>query len=96
MRRAILVGILGLSLALNVTSAFAMPVGPGGSGKSMDDLINDGYSCEHVATGFWECTKKGGSTYWCDASGQCESVRTIDPRRQIAAPRGGAGMTMQP
>jgi hypothetical protein len=43
----------------------------GSGGKTKDDLIRDGYSCEVVATGFQECTKTGSPTYWC--SGQaCE------------------------
>lgn len=33
-----------------------------------DTLKADGYTCELVSVGFWECTKSGGTTYWCDAT----------------------------
>jgi len=48
----------------------ALPIGQGG-GTTRDDLEKQGYKCEVVATGFWECTKDGSPTYWCDSSGSC-------------------------
>jgi hypothetical protein len=38
-----------------------------GAELSKDDLEGQGYTCEYVATGFWECTKPGSTTYWCDS-----------------------------
>jgi hypothetical protein len=94
MRRWIVMGILGLSLAMSTTSVFALPVGP--LGNKMDDLKSQGYTCEYVATNFYECTKAGSTTYWCDGTGACESVRTVDPgHRFVQAPRGTQVFTSQ-
>ena len=65
--------LIGLVLAISASSsAFALDNGAGGTGKSKSDLEKDGYSCEYVATNFWECTKNGETTYWCDSTGQCQ------------------------
>jgi hypothetical protein len=43
-----------------------------------ESLKGQGYTCEYVATGFWECTKPGGTTYWCDA-GSCQPKPLVGP-----------------
>lgn len=71
------------SVVLLVTSISASaPVAardnaPMGTGITKDSLEKDGYKCELVGVGFWECTKSGGTTYWCD-TGSCQPK----PRRQ--------------
>jgi hypothetical protein len=58
--------VLTLSMAVGAP-AFAMNNSPMGT-TTKDTLKADGYTCEYVATNFWECTKPGGTTYWCDAT----------------------------
>jgi len=67
---ALSVALLTLSAA-TITPALAMDNGPMGTGTTKSDLESQGYSCELVSVGFWECTKSGGTTYWCD-SGSCQ------------------------
>lgn len=62
--------LLTLSMAA-VGPAPAMDNGPMGTGTTKSDLESQGYSCELVGVGFWECTKAGSTTYWCD-SGSCQ------------------------
>ncbi len=79
-----------------VGHAMALDNNVGGAGKTRDDLEKDGYSCEYVATNFWECTKDGETTYWCDSTGQCiEKPLRVTPTRpwifqQGQMPNGGA------
>lgn len=61
-----------------VSPAMALDSAPMGTGKTRADLEKDGYKCELVATGFWECTKEGGTTYWCDA-GSCQPKPLVKP-----------------
>src|SRR5215207_6994125 len=58
--------VLTLSMAVGAP-ALAMNNSPMGT-TTKDTLTADGYKCEYVATNFWECTKPGGTTYWCDAT----------------------------
>ena len=58
--------VLTLSMAVGAP-AFAMDNNPMGT-TTKDTLKADGYTCEYVATNFWECTKPGGTTYWCDST----------------------------
>jgi len=60
-----------LALALAAAPALAVDNNPNGSGTTKADLEGQGYSCSLVSTGFWECTKDGSTTYWCDA-GSCQ------------------------
>lgn len=58
-----------LLLSISATaSAFAVdnniPLGT----DTKETLKGKGYTCEFVSTNFWECTKPGEPTYWCDAS----------------------------
>lgn len=87
MRRMIAAALLGLSLAFSASSSYALPIGANGSGKTMQDLKDAGYTCERVATNFIECTKSGESTYWCTDDGTCEQA----PAR--SGPRGGLKQT---
>lgn len=48
--------------------AFAMDNNQPMGTTTKDTLKADGYSCELVSVGFWECTKSGSTTYWCDAT----------------------------
>jgi hypothetical protein len=65
-----------MSTALLVASmaiaapALAMDNNPMGT-TTKASLEADGYTCELVGVGFWECTKAGGTTYWCD-TGSCQ------------------------
>jgi hypothetical protein len=61
--------LLAFSMAVAAPAA-AMDNGPM-STIPKAGLEADGYSCELVSTGFWECTKAGGTTYWCD-TGSCQ------------------------
>lgn len=46
-------------------------------------LEGQGYKCELVSVGFWECTKDGATTYWCD-SGSCQpKPRVQQPGRRL-------------
>jgi hypothetical protein len=60
---------LSLSMAM-AAPVLALDNSPMGT-ITKDTLKADGYTCEYVATNFWECTKPGGTTYWCDA-GSCQ------------------------
>jgi len=62
--------LLILSMA-SVAPVVAMDNGPMGTGTTKSDLESQGYTCELVSVGFWECTKSGSTTYWCD-SGSCQ------------------------
>jgi hypothetical protein len=54
----------------------ALPIGEGPT-VSKEDLQIQGYTCGVVSLGFWECTKPGSQTYWCDASScQPKPLRT--------------------
>jgi len=57
---------LTLSMALSAP-ALAMNNSPMGT-TTKETLKADGYTCEYIATNFWECTKPGGTTYWCDST----------------------------
>ena len=48
-----------------------------GADTTKEGLEKDGYKCELVSTGFWECTKNGQTTYWCDASSCQPKPRTV-------------------
>ncbi|MGN6682538.1 MAG: hypothetical protein ACTHKD_00840 [Devosia sp.] len=65
--------VLAATLALVVAAApaFAVDNNPNGTTITKSDLEGQGYSCSLVSTGFWECTKDGSTTYWCDA-GSCQ------------------------
>jgi hypothetical protein len=64
--------IIALSLfAALAAPAFARDNGAAGATVTKEGLEGDGYTCSVVSTGFWECTKPGGTTYWCDA-GSCQ------------------------
>jgi hypothetical protein len=65
--------LTGATLALSMAAApaLAMDNGAFGTAVTKSDLEGQGYSCDLVSTGFWECTKPGGTTYWCDA-GSCQ------------------------
>jgi|SRR6516225_6343902 hypothetical protein len=54
----------------------ALPIGEGGT-TTKDDLEAQGYKCEIVSVGFWECTKPGSPTYWC-------SFNTCAPKPRVA------------
>lgn len=79
----------------SVTAIFAAFViaaatGPAAADKNMGDLKGDGYSCVRVSVNFIECTKKGGTTYWCTDAGVCEAKarRAVDVD-SIRAPTSG-------
>jgi hypothetical protein len=58
----------------------ALPIGGGGP-TTKDALEKQGYKCELVATNFWECTKDGSPTYWCDSSScQPKPLRVVPTR----------------
>lgn len=64
--------------------AFARDNAPAGTGKTTDDLKKDGYTCVTVSTGFLECTKPGGDTYWCSSSTDCGvAPKTIKPQTRL-------------
>ena len=67
-----------LLVASAAMPAFARDNNPQGEGTTKKGLEDQGYKCELVATGFWECTKAGETTYWCDVS-SCQPK----PRRQV-------------
>jgi hypothetical protein len=49
-------------------------------------LEGQGYKCELVGVGFWECTKAGETTYWCD-SGSCQpKPRTLPKGHKLPKP----------
>jgi hypothetical protein len=63
-------------VTLAALAAFAAPAmardnAANGGTITKDSLEGDGYTCSVVSTGFWECTKPGETTYWCDA-GSCQ------------------------
>lgn len=60
-----------LTLSIAAAPALARDNGPMGTGTTKSDLASQGYTCELVGVGFWECTKAGSTTYWCD-SGSCQ------------------------
>ena len=60
----------------------ALPIGGGGS-TTKDDLEKQGYKCEVVATNFWECTKDGSPTYWCDSSSCQPKPIRVAPLRTV-------------
>jgi hypothetical protein len=48
------------------------------------DLEGKGYKCAVVATDFWECTKAGAPTYWCDKTGyEIKPFRTKVTKSQL-------------
>lgn len=57
------------SLAI-ASPAFARDNSPMGT-ITKSTLEGQGYTCSLVGVGFWECTKPGETTYWCD-SGSCQ------------------------
>ncbi len=71
--------IVGFTLLMASSYATALPVGANDGGTTMKDLKGKGYSCEVVATGFYECTKSGSTTYWCDGTGACQPKPRIQP-----------------
>ena len=57
-------------------------------------LKDQGYTCTYVATNFWECTKPGATTYWCDAYSCQPKPRTAS--YETTVPRGGMKATVVP
>lgn len=58
-------------------------------------LESQGYKCELVSVGFWECTKDGATTYWCD-SGSCQpKPRVQQPGRPLPQVNLGTKLFMQ-
>jgi hypothetical protein len=61
------------SAALLITMAASSPAlamannGLNGTDKTKGDLENEGWTCVVVGASFWECTKEGEKTQWCDA-----------------------------
>lgn len=54
------------------------------AGKPKKDLTDSGYTCVRVAVNFIECTKSGGTTYWCDDAGNCEAKPRTRPKAERA------------
>lgn len=89
-----------LSTALTIASlavvspALALDNAPMGT-VTKESLKSQGYTCEYVATGFWECTKPGETTYWCDA-GSCQpKPRVQQPGRRLPQVNLGTKLLMQ-
>ncbi len=88
-RRSLGTVMLGaaFSVGMILTSAqgFAMDNGVYDSGKTRSELEADGYKCEMAGVGFFECTKSGSQTYWCDSHGTCQPapLRGTPPKRTI-------------
>lgn len=68
--------ILVASLAV-LSPAIARDNAPMGT-VTKAGLESQGYKCELVGVGFWECTKDGATTYWCD-SGSCQPKPMATP-----------------
>jgi hypothetical protein len=62
-------GRLGLAVAAALFASVLLPTAAYAETKG--GLEGKGYKCVVVATDFWECTKDGSPTYWCDKS-SCE------------------------
>lgn len=89
-----------LSTALAVASlALASPAlardnAPMGT-ITKDSLESQGYKCELVGVGFWECTKDGATTYWCD-SGSCQpKPLTVRPGKGLRLPNANTMLMTQ-
>jgi hypothetical protein len=84
-RRKLVRAVKTAALSAAVLGAVSIPSASAATAKKIDELTKDGYKCEVVATGWRECTKKDGPTYWCDDSGDCQPkpkvVVTPDPVR---------------
>ena len=64
--------------------------------KTKTGLQDAGYKCTYIASGFWECTKAGSPTYWCDAAGKCEVKPFRHPSDDIVNPGGGVYAPVEP
>lgn len=72
-----------LAAFASATPGFARDNAPGGNALTKGDLEGDGYTCSLVSVGFWECTKPGGTTYWCD-TGSCQpKPRVQQPKTRL-------------
>ena len=71
----VLAALFGLSLAVTMPPAFAMQNDGGGDGgRSMDDILADGYQCiaQDPKTGNVWCVRgHGEGTYICTPNGTC-------------------------
>lgn len=66
--------------------ALARDNAPGGNPITRSDLEGQGYSCSLVSVGFWECTKPGGTTYWCDVSSCQPKPLVVPPKTKFPRP----------
>lgn len=69
-----------------ISPALARDNNPQGEGTTKKSLEDSGYTCTYVATGFWECTKAGETTYWCDVSSCQPKPRTVRPGKGLRLP----------
>ncbi|HEY0918802.1 hypothetical protein [Devosia sp.] len=76
-RHKALLTAAALLAGLAAAPALARDNAPMGTTITKADLEKDGYTCQLVSVGFWECTK-GGKTYWCDA-GSCQPKPRLQP-----------------
>ena len=57
-------------------------------------LEGQGYTCTKAGVDFWECTKPGATTYWCNSSSCQPKPRTAS--WETTVPRGSMNATTQP
>jgi hypothetical protein len=80
------------ALAAGLVVAASGPVeardnGSGSSDISIKDLEDKGYTCEYIATDYWECRKSGEQTYVCSNYGKTcfpKPRRTGRPWERVA------------
>lgn len=75
--------------AMLVIPSTALAAGNNDKPITAKDLEAQGYTCEVVATGFTECTKKGEKTYWCDTICQPAPRGLTRPPGNMVGPIGG-------
>jgi hypothetical protein len=84
MRRSTLLPLTALIVTAFVSApSFARDNGTMGTGKTKDDLINDGYTCVIVTATFTECTKNGSPTYWCTGQTCEQAPARTNPRNRF-------------
>ncbi len=77
------------------THSFARDNNPQGEGTTRKSLEDAGYTCSLVATGFWECTKAGETTYWCDVTSCQPKPRTVRPGKMPRLPNANTMLMTQ-
>ncbi|MHB1104016.1 MAG: hypothetical protein ACYC0C_14830 [Devosia sp.] len=78
-----------------VGPSFARDNNPQGEGTTRKSLEDAGYTCSYVATGFWECTKAGETTYWCDVSSCQPKPLTVRPGKGLRLPNANTMLMTQ-